>query len=208
MAEDQTALILLVIVAVVAVVGLALSVASFATDESMTTMMGPGGGMMQNHTTTASTPGAFEWAVLILSTAVLVVVLALILRGRTHAAYSPAVSEAPQPVAVAAPSAAPPVASAPAAALEEPTSQALPPAAPAAVGEPVLVRLLSEDERRMYLELRDHGGMMLQRDIVALGIFSKAKVTRVLDRLEAKGIVVREAHGMTNRVRIVVQAPR
>ena len=54
----------------------------------------------------------------------------------------------------------------------------------------------------MYLELRDHGGEMLQRDLVALGMFSKAKVTRVLDKLEAKGLVVREAHGMTNRVRL------
>ena len=55
----------------------------------------------------------------------------------------------------------------------------------------------------MYLELREHGGEMYQRDLVGLGTFSKAKVTRVLDRLEAKGLVVRERHGMTNRVRIV-----
>jgi len=58
----------------------------------------------------------------------------------------------------------------------------------------------------MYLELREHGGSMLQRDIVGLGIFSKAKVTRVLDKLEAKGLVRREAHGMTNRVRLVSPA--
>ena len=68
------------------------------------------------------------------------------------------------------------------------------------------MRLLDEDERRMYLEVRDHGGEMLQRDLVALGTFSKAKVTRVLDRLERKGLVVRERHGMTNRVRIVNRA--
>jgi len=71
------------------------------------------------------------------------------------------------------------------------------------VAEPTLVKLLDDDERRMYLELRDHGGQMFQRDLVALGVFSKAKVTRVLDKLEAKGLVVREAHGMTNRVRLV-----
>ena len=70
------------------------------------------------------------------------------------------------------------------------------------------MRLLDEDERRMYLELRDHGGQMFQRDLVALRIFSKAKVTRVLDKLEAKGLVVREAHGMTNRVRLVPQPPK
>ena len=39
-------------------------------------------------------------------------------------------------------------------------------------------------------------------------MFSKAKVTRVLDRLEAKGLVVRERSGMTNRVRIVATTTR
>ena len=76
------------------------------------------------------------------------------------------------------------------------------------MGELTLMRLLDEDERRMYLELREHGGSMLQRDIVGLGIFSKAKVTRVLDKLEAKGLVRREAHGMTNRVRLVSPAAK
>jgi uncharacterized membrane protein len=68
------------------------------------------------------------------------------------------------------------------------------------------MKLLNRDERQMYLEIRNRGGTVLQRDLVALGLWSKAKVTRVLDKLEAKGIVVREAHGMTNRVRILEAA--
>ncbi|MGQ0796994.1 MAG: helix-turn-helix transcriptional regulator [Methanobacteriota archaeon] len=65
------------------------------------------------------------------------------------------------------------------------------------------MKLLGEDERRMYLEIRDRGGAVLQRDLVSMGTFSKAKVTRVLDKLERRGLVVRERHGMTNRVRLV-----
>ncbi len=206
MAEDETSLLLLVVVAVIAVIGLALSAASFATNESMAGMMGTGGGMMQNHgTTTPAAPGGFEWAVLILSVAFLAVSLALIFRRRSGAPYSPpalpVVESTTAPGSVPAASAAP-----------EPTESApaSPPAAMAQepVSEPALVKLLDEDERRMYLEVRDHGGSMLQRDIVALGIFSKAKVTRVLDRLESKGVVVREAHGMTNRVRLVGRTAR
>ena len=71
-----------------------------------------------------------------------------------------------------------------------------------------LVKLLDEDERRMYLEIRERGGELLQRDLVALGTFSKSKVTRVLDKLERKGLVVRERHGMTNRVRLVTRGSR
>jgi uncharacterized membrane protein len=64
------------------------------------------------------------------------------------------------------------------------------------------VRLLDDDERLLYTRLRDAGQTVLQKDVVAWGTFSAAKVTRLLDRLEAKGLVVRERHGMTNRIRL------
>ncbi len=38
--------------------------------------------------------------------------------------------------------------------------------------------------------------------LVASGEFSKSKVTRLLDRLESRGLIVRERSGMTNRVRL------
>ena len=72
---------------------------------------------------------------------------------------------------------------------------------PSAV-EAAIVKLLDEDERLLYARLRDAGGTVLQKEIVAWGTFSAAKVTRLLDRLEAKGLVVRERHGMTNRIRL------
>jgi uncharacterized membrane protein len=69
--------------------------------------------------------------------------------------------------------------------------------------EAVIVRTLSEDERRLYLQVRHAGGEVLQRDLVALRMFSKPKVTRLLDKLERKGLVIRERQGATNRVRLV-----
>ncbi len=205
MAENDATFVVLIVVAIVAIVGLGLSVASFATDRTLGNMMGGGGSGMMNGgggtTSTAATPGAFEWAVLVLSVALFAVVLVLLLRARGPRTEPPPVAP-PAPASPAAPSPVePPVE----AAVPAP---AHPVAASAPVPEPTLVKLLDEDERRMYIEIRSHGGEMFQRDLVALGMFSKAKVTRVLDKLETKGLVVREAHGMTNRVRLTGGAGR
>lgn len=62
---------------------------------------------------------------------------------------------------------------------------------------------MSEDEGRLYEIITESGGEMLQMHIVSLKVFSKAKVTRLLDKLEKRGLVVRERHGMTNRIRII-----
>ncbi len=205
MATEDNLVYVLLIVAVVAVFGLALSLSSFVTDRSMMgsggMMGGPGG------TGTAATgPGPLEWTVLILSVAFFALAVVLLLRGRgarTDAAMNmPSVTAAPAATMepIASESTPVPVSTATVAAPAAP--------APAPVPEPTLVKLLDEDERRMYLEIRAHGGTMLQRDLVASRMFSKAKVTRVLDKLEAKGVVVREAHGMTNRVRLTTGASR
>jgi len=63
-------------------------------------------------------------------------------------------------------------------------------------------RLLEGDERTLYQLVASSGGEILQKDIVAKKIFSKAKVTRLLDKLEEKRVIVRERHGMTNKVKI------
>ena len=62
---------------------------------------------------------------------------------------------------------------------------------------------LGNDERRLYDMIVERGGEVLQRDIVASGEFSKAKVTRLLDKLEGRELIKRERHGMTNRVKLV-----
>lgn len=73
----------------------------------------------------------------------------------------------------------------------------------APVADEGLLDRLGEDERRLYEMVQEAGGAMLQMHIVATNEFSKAKVTRLLDRLEKRGLVIRERHGMTNRVRII-----
>ena len=62
---------------------------------------------------------------------------------------------------------------------------------------------LGKDERRLYDMIVERGGEVFQRDIVASGEFSKAKVTRLLDKLEGRDLIKRERHGMTNRVKLV-----
>jgi len=64
------------------------------------------------------------------------------------------------------------------------------------------LRLLTGDERMLYRRIVEAGGVVLQKDLVGAGLFSGSKVTRVLDRLEGKGLIQRERHGMTNRIRL------
>ncbi|HEY7588465.1 MAG TPA: MarR family transcriptional regulator [Thermoplasmata archaeon] len=194
MAEQSSALIL-VVIAAVSIVGIALAALSFTVNRSFGHMMGPEHDMMGQATPDAG-PGGVEYSVLALSLLVLVAAIALAWRGRGSQA-----TRVPSPVTSESVGHPPPRPDSPA--RDESPSQTT---AREPVPEPVLMKLLNRDERQMYLEIRNRGGTVLQRDLVALGLWSKAKVTRVLDKLEAKGIVVREAHGMTNRVRILEAA--
>ena len=77
------------------------------------------------------------------------------------------------------------------------------PAAEPKVDDERILRTLDADELRLYEMIRAAGGALLQMHVVSAKIFSKAKVTRLLDKLEKRGLVVRERHGMTNRIRII-----
>lgn len=66
----------------------------------------------------------------------------------------------------------------------------------------LVLRLLSGDERTMFKTIMDSGGEALQKDLIQRTKMSSAKVSRVLDRLVEKGVVSKERHGSTNRVRI------
>ena len=66
----------------------------------------------------------------------------------------------------------------------------------------LVMRLLTGDERTMFRTIADSGGEALQKDLMQRTKMSGAKVSRVLDRLEEKGVIVKERHGSTNRVRI------
>ncbi len=71
--------------------------------------------------------------------------------------------------------------------------------------EDLVLRLLDGDERRLMRVIVESRGDVLQRDLVAKTAFSDAKVSRLLDRLEERGLVVRERQGMTNRVRLTLR---
>ncbi len=55
-----------------------------------------------------------------------------------------------------------------------------------------------DEEKRVYALLKGGRGSVYQTDIIKDTGYSKVKVTRVLDRLESKGIVERRRRGMTN----------
>jgi len=87
-------------------------------------------------------------------------------------------------------------------------SAAPPGGLPASEAEALTLRLLDADERLLFIEVKEKGGAALQKDLGHRDGFSRTKVTRVLDRLESKGLVVREREGMTNRVRLLTRGDR
>ena len=79
------------------------------------------------------------------------------------------------------------------------------PAASATDEKHLALRLLTGDERTVFRVIMDAGGETLQKEVVNRSKMSDAKVSRVLDRLEEKGLVTRERHGMSNKVRIEIE---
>ena len=69
----------------------------------------------------------------------------------------------------------------------------------------LVLRLLTGDERTMFKAIMDSGGEALQKDLILKTKMSNAKVSRVLDRLEQKGIVSKDRHGATNKIRIKLE---
>ena len=63
-----------------------------------------------------------------------------------------------------------------------------------------ILPLLKEDEKKVFLVLKNSNGEMLQNAIVAKTQLSKVKVTRVLARLEKKDLIIRQRHGLTNKI--------
>ncbi len=65
---------------------------------------------------------------------------------------------------------------------------------------PLALKLLGGDERKLYKHISDSGGEILQKDLILETGLDKAKVTRLLNKLEQKGLILRIKHGMTNRI--------
>ncbi|MFQ6020644.1 MAG: helix-turn-helix transcriptional regulator [Candidatus Aenigmatarchaeota archaeon] len=59
---------------------------------------------------------------------------------------------------------------------------------------------LEDNEKKIYKIIMNSDGVILQSDLVKNTGFSKVKVTRILDKLEAKGLLERKRRGMSNIV--------
>ncbi len=61
--------------------------------------------------------------------------------------------------------------------------------------------ILEGDEKVLFQKIIDNDGI-LQRELVLKTGFSEPKVSRLLDRIERRGLIVRQRDGMGNRVLI------
>ncbi len=64
----------------------------------------------------------------------------------------------------------------------------------------VVLTALEGDEKKLVREIADHGGEILQNELVLSLNFSKAKVSRMLTDLERRGLLVKKQYGLTNKV--------
>ena len=62
------------------------------------------------------------------------------------------------------------------------------------------VKNLTVDEKKIYEAVKANNGLAFQGELVRQSEFTKVKVSRVLDSLEAKGLTERKRRGMSNVV--------
>ncbi len=63
----------------------------------------------------------------------------------------------------------------------------------------IALEILEGDERVLFQRVLEHDGI-LQRELVEQTGFSESKVSRLLDRLERRGLIVKQRFGMGNKV--------
>jgi len=68
--------------------------------------------------------------------------------------------------------------------------------------EYLVLRLLTGDERAMFKAIMDSGGEALQKELILRTKMSNAKVSRLLDHLQQKGVITKERYGATNKVKV------
>lgn len=61
-----------------------------------------------------------------------------------------------------------------------------------------IMSTLTSDEKNVLLKIIESQGTIFQSDLVDKTKFTKVKVTRILDKLEGKGLIERKRRGMTN----------
>jgi len=63
-----------------------------------------------------------------------------------------------------------------------------------------ILNTLNNDEKLVFDKIIESEGTIFQSDLVEKTKFTKVKVTRILDKLEGRGLVERKRRGMTNVV--------
>lgn len=61
-------------------------------------------------------------------------------------------------------------------------------------------KTLQGDERKIYELVIEAGGSIFQGDLISKTGFSKVKISRILDRLEIRGLIERRRRGMSNLI--------
>jgi hypothetical protein len=186
------------IMAVLAAAGIAVALLASRTDN--------GAGMGGMGSTGMQTPSTFDTVLIVLSLVALAVAIVLVVLGastdrnrtQTHPQSLPPIPTAPSPRPIVGTAPDEPVTTAPEADKDAGNPEDL-------EGQPrnyLILRLLTDDEKMIYKTIMDAGGSALQKDLIITTRMSKAKVTRVLDKLQSKGLVTRERHASTNLVKI------
>jgi len=63
-----------------------------------------------------------------------------------------------------------------------------------------MLKTLNGDQKKTYDLIENSDGAIFQSELVEKTKFSKVKVSRILDKLEGKGLIVRRRRGMSNIV--------
>ena len=65
----------------------------------------------------------------------------------------------------------------------------------------LITNLLKSNEKIVYHEIKNsRNNSILQNELVLKTNLSKVKITRIIRRLELKGLIIKERHGLTNKI--------
>ena len=66
----------------------------------------------------------------------------------------------------------------------------------------MIIPLLKGDERKVFQEIMDAKGEMLQNALVRKTGMTKVRMTRALASLQCKSLIIKERRGLTNRIKL------
>ena len=66
----------------------------------------------------------------------------------------------------------------------------------------MIIPLLKGDEKRVFLEIINSKGEILQNKLVLKTGFTKVRVSRALSGLEKKKLILKERYGLTNKIKL------